>query len=224
MKKLLTLAAILLCANALAQDSIEQTLAERKKINRLATSELNAKASKDARKMAKTYVKEGWEIAPGQLPLEKQLDRSYKMYYEYEESGLPKYIRGEAKSTGQFYDAAKMQALEIAKTNLAGMIQTEIVALVESTVANQQLSEEESVSVAKTVQASKNLIAQRLGRVVPVVECYRKTKNGVEVLVTVAYNSRMAYDYAKQVLKEQLEEQGTELHKQLDELWDQNFK
>ena len=47
-------------------------------------------------------------------------------------------------SIGGNYDAAKMQALELAKQNLAGQIQTEITALIENTVANKQLSAEEA--------------------------------------------------------------------------------
>ena len=49
-------------------------------------------------------------------------------------------------------------------------IQTEITALVENTVANKQLAEEEAASIAETVLASKNLISQSIGRVIPVVE------------------------------------------------------
>ncbi len=139
------------------------------------------------------------------------------MYYEYEASGLPKYIIGEAMSVGGTYDAAKMQALELAKTNLAGQIQTEVTALVESTVANEQITQEQAASIVQSVQASKNLISNRLGRVFPVVELYRKVNNNtVEVRVTIAYNSIMAIDAAKEVVKAQLEAKGEQLHEQLD--------
>ena len=155
-------------------------------------------------------------------PLEKQLDKSYSMYYEYEESGLPKYIIGDAMSPGKTYDAAKMQAIELAKTNLAGQIQTEVTALIESTVANEQISQDDAESIARTVQASKNLIVQRLGRTFTVTECYRKLANGtMEVRVTLAYNAKMAIDAAKAVIKAQLEEKGQDLHEQLDAMWGQ---
>ena len=84
--------------------------------------EMNKKASKDARKEAKKLKKEGWEVTPGALPIEKQLDRAYMMQYEISESGLPKYVIGEAMSIGEHYDAAKMQALQLAKQNLAGSV------------------------------------------------------------------------------------------------------
>lgn len=223
MKKILAMmmAALMVCSVSYAQTTSE-TIKERKAIAKLSHSELNKRASKAARKEAKRLRKEGWQVAPGQLPLDKQLDKSYNMYYEYEASGLPKYIIGEAMSPGAVYDAAKMQALELAKTNLAGMIQTEVTALIENTVANEQISQEQAESLARTVQASKNLIVQRLGRTFTVVECYRTLPNKtVQVRVTLAYNARMAVDEAKAIVKAQLEARGEELHEQLDAIWAQ---
>ena len=180
---------------------------------------LNSKASKDARKEAKKFMKEGWQTTPGTLTLEKQLDRSMMMQMDVDQSGYPLYVMGEAMSIGETYDAAKMQALELAKQNLAGQIQTEITALVENTVANKQLAEEEAASIAETVLASKNLISQSIGRVIPVVELYRDLPNkNKEVLVRIAYNHNMAMEAAKKIIRKDLEEKGNKLHDQLDEV------
>ena len=180
---------------------------------------LNAKASKDARKDAKKLKNDGWQTTPGTLTLEKQLDRSMMMQMDVDQYGYPLYVMGEAMSIGENYDAAKMQALELAKQNLAGQIQTEITALVENTVANKQLAEEEAVSVTESVLASKNLISQSLGRVIPVVEVYRELPNkNKEVLVRIAYNHDMAMEAAKKVIRKDLEEKGDKLHNQLDQV------
>ena len=180
---------------------------------------LNSKASKDARKEAKKFKKEGWQTTPGTLTLEKQLDRSMMMQMDVDQSGYPLYVMGEAMSIGETYDAAKMQALELAKQNLAGQIQTEITALVENTVANKQLAEEEAASISETVLASKNLISQSIGRVIPVVELYRDLPNkNKEVLVRIAYNHNMAMEAAKKIIRKDLEEKGNKLHDQLDEV------
>ncbi len=218
MKKLFTIMiSLLVAATSLSAQTTKETIKERRMIAKQSRTELNAKASKAARKEAKVLKKQGWLVAPGHLPLDKQLDKSYSMYYEYEENGLPKYIVGDAMSVGSTYDAAKSQALELAKTNLAGQIQTEVTSLIESTVANQQMTSTDAASIVRTVQASKNLISQRLGRVFPVTELYRQVnKNTVEVRVTIAYNAKMAMEAAKEVIKAQLEEKGEELHKQLD--------
>lgn len=221
MKKLVTLALALFLmgtTTALAQ-SQKEIRKERKETAKLSKSELNAKASKAARKEAKTLKKEGWQNAPGALPIDKQLDKSYTMQYEYDEDLFPKYLMGEAMSIGQNYDAAKMQALELAKQNLAGQIQTEVTALIENTVANEQLAPEEAASVTKSIMASKNLISQSIGRTLPVMELYRTLKNkNKEVLVRIAYNSKMAKAAAKAAVQKDLEKRGDDLHKKLDEL------
>lgn len=202
----------------LAQDA-KEIAKERKAIAKLSKSELNEKAGKAARKEAKKLKKEGWQTAPGALPLEKQLDKSYMMQYEYEEDAFPKYLMGEAMSVGGNYDAAKMQALELAKQNLAGQIQTEITALIENTVANEQMDQGDAASVTRSVMASKNLISQSIGRTITVMEVYRTMRNNnKEVLVRIAYNSKMAKAAAKKAVKEDLEKRGENLHGKLDEL------
>ena len=127
------------------------------------------KLEKAAKKEAKKLSKEGWIVSPGSLTLEAQLAKSYKMLSEVDENYYPRFYMAEAMSIGENYDAAKMQALELAKQNLAGQIQTEVTSIIESTVANTQLEAEEAASVVETVSASKNVIAQSLGRVIVVL-------------------------------------------------------
>lgn len=174
---------------------------------------------KEAKKESRSFEKDGWVISPGSLPLELQFQEAYKMLTEKDESGYPKYILGEAMSVGETYDAAKAQALELAKLNLAGAIQTEVVTLVENSLSNNQLSSDEAASITKTVMANKQFISQSIGRVIAVVECYRDLKNkNKEVYVRIAYNAEMAKNAAKKAIKEDLEKEGEDLQKKLEEL------
>ena len=51
------------------------------------------------------------------------------------------------------------------------------------------------------------------------MEAYRTLANkNKEVLVRIAYNSRMAKEAAKRALLQDLEEKGLELHEKLDKL------
>ena len=220
MKKIiLLLAASLFMSGITYSQSAKDLRKEREAIAKMSKSALNNKVTKAARKEAKQLKKSGWTTAPGALPIEKQLDKSYLMQYEYDENMLPKYIMGEAMSIGSNYDAAKMQALELAKQNLAGQIQTEVTALVENTVANEQLSQEQAESVTRSIIASKNLISQSIGRTITVMEVYRTlSNNNKEVLIRIAYNSDMAMKAAKKAVKENLEKRGDDLHNKLDEL------
>lgn len=187
--------------------------------NKAAKKQLDVKASKTARNEAKRLKKEGWKPAPGALPIEKQLDNSFLKQQEEDELGYPKFLMGEAMSIGENYDAAKMQALELSKQNLAGQIQTEVTALIENTVANKQLAKEEAVSITKSVIASKNLISQKIGKTIVVTELYRELSNkNKEVLVRVAYNMQMAKEAARQAIREDLEQKGLDLHQQLDKV------
>ena len=201
-------------------DDYKAFIKERKAVQKLVKQERDEKVSREARKMAKKYAKEGWKVTVGALPIEKQLEKSYTMQYELDmNNAMPKYIKGEGKAISTSYDAAKMQAMADAKTELAGNIQTEVAAIIEERLANQELGKDEAVAVSNAVQVSKQVIAQSIGRVITVVECYRELKNkNYEVKVMIMYNGEMAAEAVKKSVKEELEKRGDELSKELDKL------
>lgn len=218
MKKIImfAMAMVIACSSVFAQDA-KQIRKERQEIKKMAKAELSARVDKTTKKEAKRLKKEGWVVSPGALPLEKQLERSYLMEFEFDENLFPKYIMANAQSIGENYDAAKTAATSLAITNLAGQIQTEVTALIENTVGNQQLAAEDAASIVETVMASKNLISQSIGRVITTVECYRVLDNkNREVMVRIAYNSEMAKQAVKQAVREELKKKGENLHEQLD--------
>lgn len=222
MKKLMmvAMALIVACSATFAEQSEQKEIRkERQQIAKLAKKELNEKVTKATKKEAKRLKKEGWVVSPGALPIEKQLERSYLMEFEYDENLFPKYVMANAQSIGENYDAAKTAATSLAITNLAGQIQTEVTALIENTVGNQQLSAGDAASITETVMASKNLISQSIGRTIVVIECYRELKNGnKEVMVRLAYNGEMAKEAAKKAVRAELEKKGQNLHEQLDKV------
>ena len=208
---------LIACNISFAQTSVE-IIRERQWLVKQAKKELVAKVSKDIRKEAKRLKKGGWVVSPGALPLEKQLERSYLMQYEYDENLFPKYIMASAQSIGENYDAAKNTATSLAKTNLAEQIQTEVTVLIENIVTNQQLAAEDALSLTETIKTSKSLINQSIGHVVTVVECYRVLDNkNREVLIRIAYDGKMAKEAAKRVLRQELERKGEKLRKELDQ-------
>lgn len=220
MKKVLFVALTMLiaCSTSFAQDA-KEIMKERKTVQKMARQELAAKVDKATKKEAKRLAKEGWVVSPGALPLEKQLQRSYEMEYQYDDLGFPKYIMANAQSVAENYDAAKTAATSLAITNLAGQIQTEVTALIENTVTNRQLAAEDAASISETVMSSKNLISQSIGRTIVVVECYRVLPNkNREVMVRIAYNGEMAKEAAKKAVREELEKKGKNLHEQLDKV------
>lgn len=192
---------------------------ERQELLKMSEADLGQKASKEARKEAKRLMKEGWQAAPGTPSLDKQLDKAYMMKVTIGRDMFPQWIMGDATGVGMNYDAAKMQALSLAKQNLAGDIKTEVVAVVENSVENVQLGADEAVTVEKTISAGKMLISEKIGRMVPVMEIYRVLPNKKkEVRVVIAYNAQMAKEAAKQAVRGELEKEGEDLVKKVDEL------
>ncbi len=221
MKKLLmvAMALIIACGVSYAEEKdMKQLRKERAELRKLSAKEFNTKATKAARNEAKALKKEGWKVNPGALPLEKQLDNSYLKQQEFDDDLFPKYIMADGKSIGESYEAARAAATSLAISSLAGQIQTEVAALIENTIANKQLAPQEAASIVETVQSSKNLITQSIGRTLPLVECYRELKkNGnIEVLVRIAYSEKMAKEAVKKAVREELEKKGEDLHEKLD--------
>lgn len=147
------------------------------------------------------------------------------MQYEFDEVTLmPKYVMGEAMSVGATYDAAKMQALELARQNLAGSIQAEVASMAVNDVSNDQLSAEQAESITRTVSGSQSRIAQNLKRTMTVVEAYRTLPNrNKEVLVRIAYSMEAAMETVKDAVRQEMQEKGEELHDELDVFFNQKF-
>ena len=177
-----------------------------------------SRAIKSARREAKKYARDGYYVAPGAPLLDKQLERAWMKQLETNDKNESKYITATGNSVGESQTAAKLQAMETAKLEMAGQISTQIAALIENSIANQQLNNEEAASVTKTVAASKNLIAQELGQVIPMVEMYKKIGKNVEANVRLAYNMATAFDVAKKVIRKSLEEEAKVAHEKLEKI------
>jgi hypothetical protein len=207
MKYLLLSVCLFFAATAIAQQSEKEL-----------KKEIKDKAVKDARKEAKSFKKQGYYVAPGALPMEKQIERAWMKQYQTDDTGYPLYIVATGNSVAGTQGAAKLQATELAKLELAGTISTQIAALIENSVANQQFNSEDAATVQKTVAASKNIIAQDLGRVIPLFEIYKKVGKNVESNVRVAYNSEMAAEVARKTITKKLEEETDIAHDKLEKL------
>lgn len=176
-------------------------------------------AAKSIKKELRELKKDGWKVAPGNIAMDLQLKESYTKALEKDDKGYDKFVAGEAMTVGETYDAALFQASNLAKLDLAGRIQTEVTELIDSKLANKQLSQKQATSLAESVAASKNLVSQKLGRVLTPVKMYRDLPNGnVEVRTVVYYSHDMAMDILKQSMREDLEQKADDLAKQLDKI------
>jgi len=213
MKAILKITIMVLVALMFNNLAFTQTEKETKK-------ELTSKSIKQARKEAKSLSKEGFHVARGGMPLDKQLEDAWMMQLQKDEKGYPKYIVESGNSVAESQTAAKIQATETAKLAIAGAICTEIAALIESNIANQQLSNEDAASVTKTVAAAKSLIAQELGRTLLLVEIYRSIGVNTEANIRLAYDSKTAQEIGKKLIRKKLEDETKLLQDKLDKIMD----
>ena len=175
---------------------------------------------KDAKTQAKQYEKEGWKVSPGAMPIQRQLEKAFTMQYEKAEDGEDLYIMGNGQSVGKSFDAAKKQALEMAKQEIISKLQSEMATLVESSVANDQLDSEDAESITRVISEGSSFSKVSLGRVVTATELYRNIKGtkSNEVLVRVGYNYNAAMNAAKKAIRENLEKRGDSVRERLNEL------
>jgi len=170
------------------------------------------------RKEARQLEKQNYHTAIGAPTIRRQLVKAWLKEVEPDENGYPKFIVATGNSTGETQIAAKMQATEAAKLDLAGQITSTVAALIENNIANSQLNTDDAASVTKTVAASKNIIAQEMGRTIPLVELYRNIGKNKEANVRIAYNSEMAAELAKRVIRKNLEKETEILQEKLEKL------
>lgn len=184
-----------------------------------AEKKLTSRTLKSAKKEAKKLARQGYTVAPGAVPLEKQLENAWvKTMEQDDKTAYPKYVVANGNAVGETITAAKLQANEVAKFELAGTISTNVAALIEGNIANAQLDSREAASVTEVTGAIKNLIVQEIGRVIQLLEIYRKIGKNVEVNVRIAYNGEMAVEAAKKVLRTELKDRIKLQHEKLEKL------
>lgn len=179
---------------------------------------LNSVDLREVKRAASDYAKQGYKVAVGAPTIEMQLTEAWLKRQEKDENGYPKFFVGDATSVGETQIAAKIQATEAAKLDIAGQIASSVAALIENNIANSQINTKEAASVTKTVAASKSLIAQKLGRTLPLIEMYRNIGKNMEANVSIAYSHEMAMETAKQSIRKSLEEETEILQEKLEEL------
>ncbi|MBO6144110.1 MAG: hypothetical protein IJ614_08680 [Prevotella sp.] len=193
-------------AQSTKQQKLQQTRAE-----------LKEKASKAAKDEGKRLKKEGWEVSPGGLPMERQLDRTYMFIEDYDDDMNPAYIMGEGRSIAENFSAAHIQATELARVDIAGkMVGSEATALIDNLVANKQLAQDQAASITTTMMENKTIYSQKLGRVQEALVLNRTLKNkNKEVMVRLVTKADAVREIAKEAIRQELEKKGVQMSEEL---------
>jgi len=216
MKKILL---FLVCATFAATSMFaQQTEKELKK-------DIKEKATKEAQKEAKTLAKQGWKTMPGELPMSKLIEDSWMKKMSTDENGNPKYITADGNGVAETKSVAEAQAIEFAKLQLAGTIESNIASIVKGNLANSQESTTEATSVTEIVQSSKNIIAQQLGYINPAFKLYRDLKDKkIEVQVRIFYETAQSLAIAKKAIRKELKEKLKKTDEEVDKLLQEPYK
>lgn len=184
-----------------------------------ATAQEYTKAErKEARKQAKADIKAGYLVKPGCSSLEAQYLSFNAMKNKKDEEGYPLYIVGSGSTPGQNYDAARFQAIELAKADIVRQMETNITSLVESGIANEQKGPGAAVGVTKTVGAIVGRVSKKIGRVIVAFEAYKILPNGnTEVTIHVAYSSKKAQEIVDASVREVLEMEADALLEEIEQ-------
>ena len=160
--------------------------------------ELRDRAIREARKEARKMEKAGWSVAPGSIPLAKVLENTWMKQVMVDENGSVRYIYADGNAVAETKSVAEMQAIELGKLQLAGMIQTNMSSLISANIGNAQLSTEDAASVTEIVQSAKNIIAMELGYVDPSFKLLKNIgKDKIEVQVRLLYDTKQSLEIAK---------------------------
>lgn len=177
------------------------------------TANVNAQTrelSKDEKKELENEVKEslknldGWLVKPGALSLQAQQKRSSQVQL-FEDD---KWLVGSASSVGSVYDAARLQAMTLAKSEVAGQMETQISELIDAKVANKELGQGTAESVTEIAMKSKAItVDKKVKRPRILMECYKNLPNGnVEVLIRLAIDKNTINDLAEEIVDDAIKQ------------------
>jgi hypothetical protein len=198
------------------------------------------KALKKARQAAEDLEKEeGWRTFPGDVPMDKMLEQSWMNQYEMRQNpdGTESnaYIWATGNGVAQTKSAAQMQAIELAKVELAGQLKTYVAAITTSNIGNAQLSGVTAETEQNIIQSAKNITSATLTQIKPLVLLYRTKipkkelkKNNkqqlapgvVEVQVMLFYDLYQADFQSRDAIKEELKDKMKDNEAELKKLMD----
>ena len=178
------------------------------------------KVEKDAKKQVKVLEKEGWKVAPGHPSIAMQQLKAAKINNTMDDNFNSKYVEGSAQAVAPTYDAAKYQATELAKIDIAGKISSEIAGIAKTNLGNQQINPEQAESIVKTIGAYKNYVASKLTNIISCIDMFKvNPKNGqYTVSIGIFYNREEAIQAGMKEVREQMMKESEELANELDNL------
>lgn len=145
--------------------------------------------NKEVNKRARQFKKEGWKVFADAQSLESQIETAFVMESEVCEDGEPKYISVTVVVDGGNMETARMKARELAKMKFASALGESIQSVISMKIGNTQTTQNDTQSFTELVTTAKSRALHKLGRIMPVIECWREGPDkSMEVLMTIMYD------------------------------------
>jgi hypothetical protein len=177
----------------------------------------HVKVARDTKKEVRKLEKEGWTNIPGDMPVSQQLNNAWAKEAELDGEGFPKYIVANGESGGEFQSAAEMQAIELAKLNLVGLLETQMRSVIETEQGNNRLDAKTAASLSKTLQVATNKVSKKLKRVIPISKLMRKRGKQTEIQVKLAYSYALAQQAILDEMKLEMQAETEDMRAKYDE-------
>lgn len=225
MKKIfLILAVIMSMPHIFAQNTSGQTSKEQTESDAFYIKLLNVKPTKKAKKQAKKLKKEGWMVPAGEKSIEEQLMQCllYRKELIKTENGeiTNRFIMGFGAQSAKNYNTSYAVACANAQTELAGMLNTEIVAVIEMGLENVQYSSVDAATMNRFSAKSQHVVDVTLKNSKPVLVIYRRLQNNdFEVQVQLAFDNQELAARLKCNMQKTLEGEEDSLDSVVDEVF-----
>lgn len=216
MKKIISVALLAMIANVTFAQSALELAKQQAELKNFQMKMLNAKPSKDAKKQAKDFKKEGWTVPAGEKSIEQQITESFVYGEELmaDESGntMKRYLTHSAIQTANTYNAGYAAARANALTELGSLLKTRLVAAIETKLENSSKSTVVAVSVDKFNQRAHYIVDETLTNTIPLLTIYRRLpNNSMEVQVRLAIDKKALMAELKSKMQQELEIEGDKL-------------
>ncbi len=173
--------------------------------------------SRDTKKEVKRLEKDGWINIPGEMPMGQQLNNAWAKEVELDAEGMPKWIISSGESGAEFQSVAEMQATELAKLSLVGLLETQMRSVVELEQGNNRLDAKSAASISKAIQVATNKVSKKLKRVLPLSKFMRKKGKQTEIQIRLAYSYAMAQQAILDEMKLELQSESEDMRAKYDE-------
>lgn len=181
--------------------------------------ELSAKTSKDIRKEAKKLESEGWQIMPGKLPLEKQLEQSQIAQLRKTDEGESFFIIGSASVVGGNYTIGKQMADNNAKQEICRSLSDMIATKMTQELSNTDMGNNQAEALFEVASAAKSVSTMQIKGTEYLLEIFRDLGQGkTEVRVVMAVSREKALNQAKEEIKKSLKDKSSQYLKDLDNI------